>query len=62
MKKKEKEKLVCIYKSETKSMDLAPPSPTPFLLGKWEVGLNLQPNFQKGERGLIGPQLFEGRC
>ena len=27
-----------------------------FLLG----GVNLQPNFQKGERGLKGPQLLKG--
>ena len=43
-------------------MDPSPP-PTPFLLGRWEGGgVNLQPNFQKGERGLTGPQLFEGGC
>ena len=40
------------------------PSP-PHSLSAGEVGgggVNLQPNFQKGERGLTGPQLFEGGC
>ena len=35
-----------------------PPPPPPLSAG----GLNLLPNFQKGGRGLTGPQFLEGGC
>ena len=39
----------------------SPQSPIPLSAKIWE-GLNLQPNFQKKEGGLTGPQLLEGGC
>ena len=52
MKKKEKEKLVCIYKSETKSMDPAPPLPHPLSAGEVGGGVKSPTKFSKWGKGL----------